>query len=184
MTAIKELQAEHEGIRLMLRILDEICRRLEKGEAVPADHLAKILEFFQVFADRCHHEKEERYLFPALEHRGIPREGGPVGVMLQEHEAARGFIRGMAGALERYPREGAAAAIPFAENARQYIELLEAHIAKENDVLFPMAANILGPGDQEGLAENFDRVETERIGSGRHAELHALLETLKGIYLS
>jgi hemerythrin-like domain-containing protein len=184
MTAIEELQSEHEGIRLMLRILEEICGRLEKGEMVPADHLGKILEFFQVFADRCHHEKEERYLFPALERQGIPREGGPVGVMLQEHDAGRRFIQGMAGALERYPREGAAAAIPFAENARQYIELLEAHIAKENTVLFPMATNILGERVQEGLAADFDRVETERIGSGRHAEFHELLETLKGIYLT
>jgi hemerythrin-like domain-containing protein len=104
--------------------------------------------------------------------------------MLQEHDAGRRFIQGMAGALERYPREGAAAAIPFAENARQYIELLEAHIAKENTVLFPMATNILGERVQEGLAADFDRVETERIGSGRHAEFHELLETLKGIYLT
>lgn len=52
---------------------------------VPVEPLEQLLNFFRVFADLCHHGKEEQYLFPALEAAGIPRESGPAGVMLAEH---------------------------------------------------------------------------------------------------
>jgi hemerythrin-like domain-containing protein len=35
------------------------------------------MEFLTVFVDKCHHGKEEEFLFPALEAAGIAREGGP-----------------------------------------------------------------------------------------------------------
>jgi hemerythrin-like domain-containing protein len=36
-----------------------------------------MMEFLSVFADTCHHGKEEDFLFPGLEAAGIPNEGGP-----------------------------------------------------------------------------------------------------------
>ena len=38
------------------------------------------------YVDRCHNQKEEQHLFPLLEQRGIPRQSGPLAVMLAEHE--------------------------------------------------------------------------------------------------
>ena len=46
----------------------------------------------QGYVDRCHNQKEERHLFPRLEAKGMPRHGGPLGVMLQEHERAQEIL--------------------------------------------------------------------------------------------
>lgn len=75
----EQLQAEHEAILVMLTVLEKICGKLERGEKIPETHLPEILEFFQVFADKCHHAKEEEFLFPAYQSVGIASEGGPIG---------------------------------------------------------------------------------------------------------
>ena len=69
MKAIEELKNEHRGIQLMLRILDQIGKKAENGHTVDQGHLSKILEFLTVFVDKCHHGKEEDFLFPALKLR-------------------------------------------------------------------------------------------------------------------
>ena len=82
MKASEQLRAEHEGIRLMMAVLGRICDNMAAGGPADTVQLAKIMDFFKVFVDKCHHGKEEAMLFPALERVGIAKEGGPIGVML------------------------------------------------------------------------------------------------------
>ncbi len=178
-----ELKQEHQGILLMLRVLDKVVEKLESGEEGGLEHLEQIVEFLRIFADRCHHGKEEELLFPAMEKRGVPREGGPIGVMLMDHEEGRGYIRGMANALVMHKTGDPSALKEFAKNARGYIGLLTQHINKEDQVLFPMAQRILPPDVQTELSRGFEKIETERIGEGTHENFHKLLEKLKDIYL-
>ena len=44
---------------------------------MPVDAITKMVAFSKTFVDACHHGKEESCLFPCLEKKGIPREGGP-----------------------------------------------------------------------------------------------------------
>ncbi len=178
-----ELKEEHKGILLMLRILEKIAAKLEANEKVDAGHLERIVDFFRVFADKCHHGKEEDLLFPALEKFGIPKERGPIGVMLLEHEQGRDYVRGMGKALAKHKRGDSSALGEFARNARNYIALLSQHIGKEDQVLFPMGEKVLPQDIQTKLSEGFEKIEMERIGEGTHEELHKLLERLEEIYL-
>jgi len=183
MVPTEELKQEHQGILLMLRILDKVAAKIESGEKTEFDHLERIVDFFRVFADKCHHGKEEDLLFPAMEKAGIPREGGPIGVMLMEHQEGRGYIRGMAEALARYKKADSSALKGFAKEARSYVHLLTQHINKEDQVLFPMGEKVLPKDVQAKLAEGFEKIEVEKIGVGTHEELHKLLEKLEKIYL-
>jgi len=183
MKATEQLRAEHEGIRLMLRILEAICMKLDAGEEVNAEHLEKMLEFFRVFVDKCHHGKEEDLLFPVMEAAGVPKQGGPLGVMLAEHDIGRGHVRRMAAALERYTSENEQAGSQLAAHAREYIALLNQHIEKENKVLFPMADAHVPASKQDQLYEDFEKLEEEKIGPGVHEEFHKLLDNLSKAYL-
>src|SRR5208282_2312063 len=139
MTATEQLRHEHEAITVVLSILEKLCQRLANGEEVNPEHFGEVLEFIQVFADQCHHGKEEQFLFPALEAVGIPKAGGPIGVMLSEHEHGRAFIRQLAAAWQKHRSGELAAAAVVIASARDYSAFLKAHIFKENNVLFPMA---------------------------------------------
>ncbi|HOF87500.1 MAG TPA: hemerythrin domain-containing protein [Armatimonadota bacterium] len=182
MYATDQLRAEHEGITVMLSVLERLADDVSAGRAVNLDHLAQVLDFLRTFADACHHGKEEELLFPALGRAGLPAEGGPVGVMLLEHTQGRAYIRGMADALEAL-RAGTGGATSFAKNAYGYVQLLRAHIDKENDILFVMAERLLPPAVHAQLIGEFETVEQERIGDGVHERYHALIHELEAIYL-
>lgn len=183
MKATEELKNEHQGIELMLRVLQAVAKRFERGDAVPAGHLDGIMEFLTIFVDRCHHGKEEEFLFPAMEAAGVPREGGPIGVMLSEHEQGRALISRIKEALARHASGEKQAAADSAAAIYQYVDLLTRHIAKENSVLFPLADSRLDAGRDNQLFEDFERLERERIGIGKHEAFHRLLDQLSDTYL-
>lgn len=164
------LRHEHEVILRALGLLERQGRSLETGQPVDRDALGWLVDFFKTFADRCHHGKEEQHLFPALERRGIPRAGGPVGVMLHEHEQGRALLRAMAAGEDRRA----------AQAIRGYAALLRAHIDKENGVLFPLAEQVLGEQEQRDLAAAFDAMELEVAGPGVHERLLARLAEIEG----
>ena len=60
----------------------------------------------------------------------------------------------------------------------RYVALLRDHIAKEDEMLFPMAVELIPPSREEELLERFDQVEAEDAGSGAHARLMALAAQL------
>ncbi|MEW5902069.1 MAG: hemerythrin domain-containing protein, partial [Acidobacteriota bacterium] len=142
-----------------------------------------IAEFLTIFADKCHHGKEEDLLFPAMEAAGIPREGGPIGVMLAEHVQGRNIIKRLTAAVEGCQAQRSGAAAEFAAAARDYAQLLSQHIQKEDHVLYPMAEGRFSPEKDAELVEAFEDLERERIGPGKHEEFHALLHRLQSTYL-
>jgi hemerythrin-like domain-containing protein len=95
MEATQILMDEHRVIERVLGALEAVAARMSSGASVRAEFFLEAADFIAGFADGCHHRKEEGVLFPALEAAGIPRAGGPVGVMLAEHEEARAITRGL-----------------------------------------------------------------------------------------
>ncbi|HBH03670.1 MAG TPA: hypothetical protein DDZ42_17410 [Candidatus Rokubacteria bacterium] len=157
------LRAEHQVILIALTSLDTAAARLAAGHEPPAGWWERAIDFLRSFADRNHHAKEEQLLFPALVQAGVPSEGGPVGVMLAEHEQGRALIRAMAAGGDAAERAGA---------ARRYVALLREHIAKEDGVLWPMAESVLDDRVTRALAREFEAVEARQGTSAslEHAE--------------
>ncbi len=141
------------------------------------------MEFIQVFADKCHHGKEEDLLFKEMEAAGFPRDRGPVGVMLHEHEQGRGYVRNMKDGVAKLKAGDKKSALVIAKNAMDYVSLLSQHIEKEDNILYPMAEDRLPEAKLKELENEFEKVEKEIIGPGRHEEFHKLLHHLKEIYL-
>jgi hemerythrin-like domain-containing protein len=81
------LSDEHRIIAQVLNCLEAIVRKAGSVGRLDRASADDAVAFFRSFADRCHHGKEETYLFPALEAKGFPRTGGPTGVMLYEQKS-------------------------------------------------------------------------------------------------
>jgi len=181
MYATNQLRDEHEGIKTVLTALDHLASEMRMGRSANLGQLEEIVDFLRTFADKCHHGKEEEHLFPALNEAGLPSEGGPVGVMLQEHNMGRTHIQGMRAALDRL-QAGEDAGDDFARHALAYVELLRGHIEKENNILFNMAEHILPPAVHARLSECFDSIEQERIGAGGCERYQKLIDNLHDAY--
>jgi len=158
MQSVERLVAEHDLIERGLTLLEKAVARIEAGQPLPEGFPQWAPRFFQQFADQCHHAKEEDVFFPVLKQRGIPEQGGPIGVMLYEHGLGRDCVGRMREASQAQPFD----ARTFADAARQYIPLLRQHIFKENNVLFRMAEQVMSEADDADVTGRFSQVEQER----------------------
>jgi hemerythrin-like domain-containing protein len=176
---VATLKAEHQVILRVIRVLGTHLDRFEESGRFPESPLARCVEFIRLFADACHHGKEEDLLFPVLESRGIPREGGPIGVMLYEHQVARQLTREMHVALTLTHTGDPDAKGAFCTAARNYIDLLNNHIFKEDHVLFNMGTRVLNVGDQNALASQFCAVNCRVFEGKRREQLHQIADELE-----
>jgi hemerythrin-like domain-containing protein len=170
--------AEHRVIEQVLDCLDVLASRCSRDGRLEPGPARQALEFFRGFADRCHHGKEENQLFPALEAKGFPRDGGPTGVMRYEHEQGRAHIRAMDQAIDGAAAGDREAVGHFVTHARGYTELLRQHIAKEDHCLFSMANQALSAAEQTALLDAFEHVEHHDMGPGTHERFLKLADSL------
>jgi hypothetical protein len=115
--------------------------------------------------------------FPEIDASRHTNEWRPARCDAVRADQARQLIREMEQALEdRYPAE-------FALRANRYAQLLEDHIAKEDNILFPKAEDVLTNEDDEALLHRFDEIESE-MSEATHERFHYMLDTLASHYQS
>ena len=168
--ATQDLRKEHEAILYVLQILDKMMESDSRDAENMLRYYGEVVYFLKIFADKCHHGKEENYLFKELVNKGIPNEGGPVGVMLQEHAQGRDYIAQMNSSFNEKNIE------EFHNAAVLYRDLLRQHIEKENNVLFMMADRVINEQEQDLLFEQFEQHEENVIGQGIHEKLHSMID--------
>ena len=179
MQATEILMSEHRVIERVITAVENGAARLENGQPIRPEFFLDAADFIKGFADGCHHHKEEGVLFKSMEAAGVPVEGGPIGMMLIEHEQGRAFTAGMRAAAARLQSGDASAAAAVVQNARGYAALLRQHIQKEDRVLFPMADRFLPLSAQDQVMDGFEHVEHEETGEGVHEKYLALAKRLE-----
>jgi len=169
-----ELMDEHRAIERMLKVVSIASDRLESGQQVDKQIFIDASDFFRNFADKCHHAKEEKLLFEKMMERGVSGEVGPIAVMLREHEDGRAHVRRIAD-LSNKKLDGKGSR-ELVSQTRGYVDLLSQHIMKEDNVLYPMANQILTSQDQKDLEKGFAQVEEKVMGPGVHEKYQEMIE--------
>lgn len=146
------LEREHALVLRGLALLERCAARLVAEDPQAPERARELLAFFHAFLDVHHHAREEEELFPMMVEAGLPHGGGPVRVMLSEHDQGRALV----GTLTRALSEPSSSAALFADTARAFSALLGAHIQKENGVLYPMALRIVPPAQLDALGQRWD----------------------------
>ena len=138
---IEELKSDHQNILTHLDDLEKVINQPKINHV----KVEEFLRFTEIFAEP-HHQKEEQVLFPALERKGIPNEGGPIGMMLMEHTAKRDYLAKMREAIKENNEN------KLKENTQAMISLLRDHIYKEENILYPCAQDVLTEEELANLA--------------------------------
>nr|MDO8100597.1 PAS domain-containing protein [Candidatus Njordarchaeota archaeon] len=168
------LSGEHRVIEKVLTVLvDEAKKLAGKGEKDKnsQERVVKCLDFLGTFMDKCHNMKEEKILFPRLEQRGIPKQGGPIGVMLMEHEKERELLSTIKENLDVSNWDS------VLRESEGIAELVKDHVWKEDDTLYPMGKRVLSETDPGKLVTGFEEIEKE-LGKGIHEKYEELAEKL------
>jgi hemerythrin-like domain-containing protein len=164
MNPIEKLMAEHRNILRGLDLLEGGALELENGIEVSPKFFIAAIDFIRNYADRYHHAKEEDILFIRMGEAGFSPEAGPVAVMLYEHNQGRAFVSNLERANNRYATGEKEAVGEIIKNAIAYVNLLRAHIQKEDMILYPMAENALGERGINSMKPDFEKVEREETG--------------------
>jgi hemerythrin-like domain-containing protein len=178
MEAIETLMSEHRVIERGLDALDAFAEEALRGAADDRKELGRFVAFIREFADACHHGKEEDILFKAMVEAGFPSQGGPIAVMLHEHDVGRAFVKRLADLAAQAAPWSTGDREALAEAAHGYANLLRLHIQKEDGILYPMAEQHLPPPVMERVDRDCARYEQEKTGAGEHERLHRLAEEL------
>ncbi len=172
------LREEHQWI---LRVVEALQRTLEAtlgGGDLDLHAIGDCVSFFRLFADACHHGKEEDLLFPELVASGLPGDSGPIAVMLAEHRRGRAFVQAMKEALDQLRAGDAEAEHRLLQAAFGYIELIRGHIAKEDNILFEIADMRVHGEECASLCARYRDVDGCPFEDRTKAELEALAERI------
>jgi len=135
------LRRDHDLIEKVLKSMWASIPLLKSGKIIPKSIILQVIDFSKNFTDVCHHGKEENTLFPELEKKGMPRNAGPIAVMLMEHEVTRKLAAKMEESANTYIKSGDATQL--ISDMQEYINHVVQHIWKENNRLFEMAEKAL-----------------------------------------
>lgn len=154
------LRRDHDLIEKVLKSMWSTLPLLKSGKAIPEPILNQVIDFSINFTDVCHHGKEENSLFPELEKKGMPRNSGPIAVMLMEHEVTRKLASRMDVSSKSYLKTGDANQLII--DMQEYINHVVQHLWKENNRLFEMAEMALR-NDVEQVNKSLLDVESAKL---------------------
>ncbi|MCF8124481.1 MAG: hemerythrin domain-containing protein [Desulfarculaceae bacterium] len=136
MQPIGPLMHEHRLIERMVALIQKQAKHLQGGAEPDSKFIADAVDFFRVYADRCHHGKEEDLLFAELRNKELPPELSAItDELIQEHKLGRGMVKSLHEANLAYNVSGV--------GTQEIIQLLEKlagfypeHIEKEDKRFF------------------------------------------------
>jgi len=171
------LEEEHQAIHKVIATMSVVADRLDTGEKVDAAILRDVSTFLHDFSEDCHHAKEERFLFPLLEARGVPASGCPIAVLHHEHEKGHALLAQLDDAIQAFLQSGAGRET-LVSTLRDLVRLYVDHIWKEDYLLLPMADKILSQDDHATLRQQFSSIDTG-FGTGKNQHLQQVFVRLE-----
>jgi hemerythrin-like domain-containing protein len=179
---VKVLIDEHDIIVTATELAKEADKILLNDEEAYDKVLRKLIVFFRLYADRYHHYKEERILFPEMSRKNELLQDGVIKEMFENHEDFRSMIQSIETFLDKknYPKAQ--------QQLHIYTEALLDHIAVENDEVFQMAETLFTPDELEKIYFRFEDCDHEigaESGSGQEdkTNLIKLLGEIKEAFL-
>lgn len=65
-SALETLEHDHRFINKVVATMAIFAAELETAKPVDTEMLRDLVQFMRIFAEQCHHSKEEHHLFPQL----------------------------------------------------------------------------------------------------------------------
>ena len=155
-----ELRSDHELVLLVVEGMEYEAASIVRSGAVHEERVRDMTRFVRDFTDACHQRKEEEVLLPVvLAHRRDV--AGLVRTLESDHAAGRDVIWELEAALRAGDGDAPAT---VARELAVYARLLHGHIAREDNVLLPLAEWALRGQEPRFVAQEFARIDAEQLG--------------------
>jgi hemerythrin-like domain-containing protein len=180
--AIENLIEEHHQIEKLLASLETFLERLGERPAEERGAIRDYVRCFHDLVDVCHHGKEERFLFVKMGAYGFSKSKGAVSAMLSEQDEGRDHLEALAALSQGNDALDADEMELVRGHALGYIMRIRPHMAREEDILFPIALHSLPAFELSGMAKDFEAFERSGLPSGFHDNLREIRDRLLTAY--
>jgi DUF438 domain-containing protein len=168
------LMLDHETTE---KVFEAGQKAFEGEEGPDKELIVNIMEYFIGYVDGCHNKKEEEHLFPLIEKRGVSRHGGPLAVMLQEHEKSRELLAKLKPLADSYVSDKSTDVSELKSVFLEYTDLLKNHFWKENDILYPMAKKVMSDEDNQLIVAGIEKAE-DSVGPNTRERFYGLADKI------
>lgn len=183
MNSIEVMIKEHALITRMLKVMRKACYGMLQGATLCFEDFYDMIDFVKVYADGHHHNKEEQFLFKAMEaHLGALGQKLIRMGMLVEHDLGRLYMSELKAALEKLKVGDEESKLDVIASMISYTHLLERHISKENDVVYPFGEKQLPKDVLEAIHAQTKVYETEAFNKGIQEKYEMLVKRLEEKY--
>jgi hemerythrin-like domain-containing protein len=153
---IEALMNEHRQIERMISLIRKELLKMEKTAAVDSKFVEPLVDFIRIYADLCHHGKEEGILFREMSTKPISNEHSlMIRVLIEEHVYARKTTSNLEQANLRYANGEVEAREDVGECLNDLAEFYPKHIQKEDKQFFYPSMEYFSPQEQEVMLQEF-----------------------------
>ncbi len=177
------LVEEHEWIEKVIAVVETEIAQGQANNPINVKRLSRAIDFLFEIGDKIHNQKEELFLFPRMIQNGIPSQGGPISVMLQEHQAERQILQELS-ALLPSGKKAFKLTPEIEEKFQSYIQIRKEHIWKENDVLYMMASRVIPPAEQTQIANEILLLDEKYYGQDARAKYQSMVTEIQDMGVS
>ena len=132
---IDTIAGEHRALGQVLELVRDLLESIAAGHTAPDFELLSIALFYiEDFPKRCHHPKEDRYLFRAIR-RHAPQQMGAVNQLEAEHVVDAQMLHELHSALVCYQAGAPEGLQRLRANVEVYCAMLREHMRKEEKLL-------------------------------------------------
>jgi hemerythrin-like domain-containing protein len=177
MKPVGPLMREHRLIERMIRKMGLQLDEMNRLGSLDVNFVNVAVDFIRVYADRCHHGKEEDILFRDLASKPIsPEHKRIMEELLEEHEHARSVVGRLDQAKEQYAQGRLDAMAEAAACIRELVEFYPVHILKEDKQFFFPCMEYFSREEQDGMLQEFWEFDRRLI----HEKYGSVVEQVTG----
>jgi hemerythrin-like domain-containing protein len=177
MMPIAPLMIEHRLIERLIARLGVEAERVRVGQPVDPNFVERAVDFIRSYADRCHHGKEEDILFRDLAAKSLsPEHARVMQELADEHVQARGLVRALIEAKDRFVRGEPGATRDVADLLERIAVFYPPHIEKEDRHFFVPVMVYFSKEDQAAMLAQFEEFDRRLV----HERYRQVVEELGG----
>ncbi len=159
---IGPLMIEHRLIERMINIMRKQMDKIQENGSVDPKFIETTVNFIQIYADQCHHGKEENILFRALAKKKLkPDDQQLMDELIADHALGRKLTGQLVEAKERYETGDTAVIMTIVSTMQQLVNFYPKHIEKEDKVFFKNAMKYFTKEEKDAMLEEeyeFDKI--------------------------
>jgi len=176
-TALAAIRDEHHGLALVMEVLQRLLVDIGRQHAEPDfTLLAAALYYIDDFPERCHHPKEDEYLFDTLR-RHTAHFNAVLDELQADHVRSGQMMAYMERALVRFQAGAPDGYAYFREAVEAYALMLREHMDKEERLLAE-GRDAIGEKEWQRIADAFAANDDPLFGAHGREEFRRLYQRI------